>query len=416
MQAGARRAADANAKLVGQAEQAEQAEQVKHSQNTQPKKVNLIAYAWLSVAAAVITIALKTGAYFLTGSVGLLSDAAESLVNLVAAVIALLALIAAGKPADTSYQYGRTKAEYFSSAVEGAMIFVAAAVIIVSAVDHLLHPQPLSDLGWGILVVAIASVLNGAVGIILLRAGTKHRSISLEADGKHLLTDVATSVGVVVGIGLVAVTGWEQLDPIIAILVAVNILFTGTKLVRESLAGLMDAALPAAEIEKIVQILRSHARKNIRFHGLQTRVSGRDSYANLDMLVPGSWTVWEGHEAAEDLAEELRAAVPGLRVLIHVEPLEDPRSYEDIPEGYVPLGGVVDAIPDVVIEALTEPEPVPEPGAERGPKPVSEPVPEPGAERGPKPVSEPVPEPGVAGEQGPNANQLPNGAPNRNRG
>lgn len=323
---------------------------------------SLVKYAWLSVAAAILTIALKAGGYFLTGSVGLLSDAAESLVNLVAAIIALAALIVAGKPADRHYPYGRSKAEYFSSAVEGSMIFVAAAVIIVSAVERLLHPQPLEQLGIGLTVVGVATVVNFLAGLTLLRAGKANRSPTLIADGKHLLTDVATSLGVIAGVALVAVTGWERLDPIVAILVAINIIVTGVHLVKDSLAGLMDATLPDDHNAAVVEILRQHTRKDVRFHGLQTRVSGRESFANLDMLVPGSWTVREGHEAAEDLIEELSAAVPGLRVLVHVEPLEDPRSYEDIPEGFVPLGGFADSVPDVVIDALARKREEPAPG------------------------------------------------------
>ncbi len=313
----------------------------------------LVRYAWLSVAAALVTIALKAAGYWLTDSVGLLSDATESLVNLAAAAVAVLALSAAAKPANARYTYGRSKAEYFSSAVEGAMIFAAAGFIIFSAIDRIIHPQPLAALGWGLGIVALASLVNGIVGIVLLRAGAKHRSPTLRADGKHPLTDVITSVGVIVGVGLVVLTDEPLLDPIVAILVAVNILATGVKLLRESLAGLMDAALSEPDTEKIVAILRSHTRREVRFHGLQTRVAGRESFCNFDLLVPSTWTVREGHELAEDIAEELRAAVPHLRALIHVEPLEDPRSYEDIPEGYVPLGGISDAVPDIVVEALT---------------------------------------------------------------
>ena len=298
--------------------------------------VNLTKFAWLSVAAAITTIVLKSGAFLLTGSVGLLSDAAESSVNLIAAVVALFALVQAAKPADSRYTYGRSKVEYFSAAVEGAMIFAAAAVIIFTAIERILNPASLENLGIGLVVSVFASLINAAVGTVLLRAGKTYRSPTLKADGMHLLTDVVTSVGVLVGVGLVALTGWNLLDPIVALLVGINITVTGVRLIRSSLSGLMDVTLPEEQNNAIVSVLAAQG-DGISFHGLQTRSSGRDSFANVDMLVPGSWSVKEGHERAEDVIDQLRAAVPGLRVLIHVEPIEDPRSYDDIPDGFVPL-------------------------------------------------------------------------------
>lgn len=300
-------------------------------------QVNLTRFAWLSIAAAVVTIALKSGAFLLTGSVGLLSDAAESGVNLIAAIVALIALSQAAKPADSHYTYGRSKVEYFSAAIEGAMIFFAAGFIMFSAVERIIHPKPLANLGIGLVISVVASVVNGVVGLILVRAGKKFRSPTLHADGLHLFTDVVTSIGVLIGVGLVALTGWDVLDPLIALLVGVNVTITGIRLVRSSMSGLMDATLPKEQNRAIVAILAAHSSPEVTFHGLQTRRSGRDSFANVDMLVPGSWSVREGHDHAENVVAELQENVAGLRVLIHVEPIEDPRSYDDIPAGFIPI-------------------------------------------------------------------------------
>lgn len=303
---------------------------------TEPQP-NLAKYAWLSIATAFLTIALKAGAYAMTGSVGLLSDAAESLVNLVAAVVALVALTLVAKPADSRFTYGRSKVEYFSASIEGSMIFIAATFIVYSAIKRIIDPVPLENLGIGLVISVIAAALNGLVGVILLRAGAAHRSPTLKADGTHLLTDVVTSVGVVIGVALVAITHWSVLDPIVALLVGANIIFAGWRLLRSSIAGLLDITLPAEQNEAIKAVLAAHASQDITFHGLQTRQSGRDSFANVDMQVPGSWSVKQGHELAEDIASQLCEAVPGLHAIIHVEPIEDPRSYDDIPDGYVPL-------------------------------------------------------------------------------
>ncbi|MDN5558466.1 MAG: cation diffusion facilitator family transporter [Ruaniaceae bacterium] len=298
---------------------------------------DLSPYAWLSIGAAIVTIALKTGAWALTGSVGLLSDAAESLVNLAAAVVALIALKAIARPADSTYTYGRSKAEYFSAAIEGMMIFLAAGAILIVSVERFVHPQPLENVGLGLVISIVAALVNGVVGWILLRAGTRHRSITLTADAKHLFTDVMTSVGVVIGVGLVALTGWERLDPILGFLVGVNIVIVGSKLVVESVHGLLDRTLPDGENDTLVALLQSHTSDDVQFHGLQTRVAGREKYANVDVLVPGAWTVAEGHRFIERIEAELEAAVPGLVVVTHLEPIEDPESYEDIPTGQIPI-------------------------------------------------------------------------------
>lgn len=284
---------------------------------------------WLSLAAAISTIALKTSAWRLTGSVGLLSDAAESLVNLVAAIVAIGALRWAAKPADEEHAYGHSKAEYFSAGVEGALIFVAAVAIAVGAVDRLLDPRALDDVGVGLMVSAAATAINGGVGWLLLRVGRERRSITVEANGRHLLTDVWTSIGVIAGVAAVAITGWERLDPIIALLVAANIVVTGAALVRRSGGGLMDRALAPAEQEQIQSALEPFRHAGAGFHALRTRQAGRQAFISVHVLVPGGWTVQRGHDLVEHVEDALRAAVPGAAVFTHLEPIEDPRSFED---------------------------------------------------------------------------------------
>lgn len=301
----------------------------------------LLRFIYLSIAAAVLTVALKYVAYLVTGSVGLLSDAIESIVNVVAAVIALMALRAAAKPADALHHFGRGKAEYLSSGIEGFMIFGAATAILVTSVPRLWNPGELEDLGLGLLITGVATVINLLVGVTLVRVGTSHRSATLRADGHHLLTDVWTSVGVIVGVLLVLITGWAILDPLIAIAVAVNIMIVGTKLVRESTRGLLDVALPESETRRIVEVLAAHAVDGVTFHGLQTREAGKDRFMTVHMLVPGDWSVTEGHDAAELVEADLRAAVPDLAILTHLEPREDPRAYDDY-SGGVEITAVLD--------------------------------------------------------------------------
>ena len=286
-------------------------------------------YAWLSIAAALVTIGMKIFAWRITGSVGLLSDAAESLVNLAAAFLALAMLSVAAKPPDDSHHFGHDKAEYFSAAVEGILIFVAAVLIIIAAIDRLLHPQPLESLSIGVVISAAASVINGLVGTVLVRAGRKNRSPTLVADGKHLWTDVVTSIGVVAAIGLVALTGWTILDPIIALVVGVNITITGFKLIRESTQGLMDSTLPEEENQAIAQILAGFSTADVHFHGLRTRLSGSQRFAIVDILVPGDWTVRRSHDLIEEVEQALEEAFPGIEIQVHLEPKEDPRAYGD---------------------------------------------------------------------------------------
>ena len=294
-----------------------------------PQPEDLTRFAWLSIGAAIATILLKGTAWWLTGSVGLLSDAAESLVNLVAAIVALVALRVAIKPPDRNHNYGHSKAEYFAAAAEGLMIFVAAAAILMASVQRFLDPQPLQNVGIGLGVSVVASLLNGSVAWVLLRAGKKHRSITLTADGKHLLTDVWTSVGVVVGVLLVWLTGWERLDPIVGFLVGLNILYTGWGLLRASTAGLMDVSLPAEDNARIRDIIQRFTSENVSFHAFRTREAGHRRFMEMHLLVPGHWTVKRGHDLAEDITDALLVEYPDLRVSMHIEPKEDPRSYED---------------------------------------------------------------------------------------
>ena len=291
---------------------------------------NLTKFARLSIAAAVATIALKAAAYLITGSVGLLSDALESLVNLAAASMALAMLTVAARPPDEMYAFGYGKAEYFSSGVEGALILLAAAGIVWTALPRLATPQPLEQVGIGLAVSVLASVINFAVARRLLKAGKEYRSITLEADARHLLTDVWTSAGIIAGVFTVSLTGWTRVDPLIALVVAANILWTGAQLLRRSLLGLMDAALPAADQNAIKDVLSQYERRGIRHHALRTRRSGTRSFISLHVLVPGAWTVQRGHEVLEHIERDIRAALPGSSVFTHLEAVDDPASWEDI--------------------------------------------------------------------------------------
>jgi cation diffusion facilitator family transporter len=290
---------------------------------------DLARYAWLSVAAAVSTIGLKYFAYVITGSVGLLSDAAESVVNLVAAIIALVALKVAIRPPDASHHYGHGKAEYFSANVEGVMILVASGVILVSAVRRFIHPVPLDSVGLGLAISALATAINGAVGWLLIRVGRRRRSATLSADGRHLMTDVWTSVGVLVGVLLVAVTGWQRLDSVVAAVVGVNILITGGRLVAQSVRALLDQAISSEDLAAVVATLDPFCSDQVAIHGLQTRQSGRQRFVSLHVLVPGDWTVQRGHDLVEDIETAVHAALPDSSVLTHLEPREDPRAYDD---------------------------------------------------------------------------------------
>jgi len=294
------------------------------------KVFSLTKFAWLSIFTAIATISLKTIAYLLTGSVGLLSDAIESLVNLATAIIALLMLRIAEQPPDEEQRYGHSKAEYFASIMEGLFIFIAAIAIIFSAVDRIIHPKIIEQAFLGLGISVIASIINYIVSLRLLKVGKRHQSITLEADGHHLMTDVVTSVGVIIAVFLVSVTGWQILDPIIAILVAINIIFTGLKLMKRSILGLLDSSIPKEELNIINNILKSYERKGLKFHGLRTRQSAQRRFVDFHVLVPGSWTVQKGHNLLEKIEKKIRDSIEKVTVSTHLEPVEDPRSLEDI--------------------------------------------------------------------------------------
>jgi cation diffusion facilitator family transporter len=286
-------------------------------------------YAGLSIVAAVFTIGLKLGAYYLTGSVGLFSDAAESVVNLVAAVAVLWALTFAIRPPDEEHAFGHSKAEYFSSGLESALIIIAAVWIGITAWGRLMEPQPLQNVGLGLSITLGAAALNGVVALVLLRAGRRLRSISLRADAQHLLTDVWTSVGVVLGIVMVQLTGWWVLDPLIGLVVAANIVWTGFRLLRDTAEGLLDRVLPQEDQEVIASVLSRYERQGIRFHAVCTRAAGQRRFVSMHVLVPGLWTVKQGHDLSEKIEGELAGALPQSTYFIHIEPSEDPASFED---------------------------------------------------------------------------------------
>ena len=293
-------------------------------------RASLTRFAWLSIAAALTTITLKAGAYLLTGSVGLLSDAAEAFVNLAGAIMALSMLTIAARPPDQTHTYGHSKAEYFSSGLEGGLILVAAVGILWNATERLLHPHPLEQLGLGLAVSFVASLVNLGTSRILKSAGKRANSITLESDAQHLMTDVWTSVGVIGGVGLVALTGWTLLDSLVAIAVAINIIWNGVQLVRRSVAGLMDAALPLNEQRIIESVMAKYRRKDVDFHALRTRQAASRRFVTVHMLVPGAWTVQAAHCFAEDFETDVRAALGEAVITTHVEPIEDELSMRDI--------------------------------------------------------------------------------------
>jgi cation diffusion facilitator family transporter len=300
-------------------------------QDSLRNRASLTSFAWLSIVAALTTIALKTGAYFMTASVGLLSDALESLVNLAGAVMALLMLTIAARPADDRHVYGHSKAEYFASITEGLLVLGAAVGILSAAINRLLQPRALEQLGLGLGVSVAASVINLIVARILLREGRDRRSITLEADAHHLMTDVWTSAGVIGGVALAGFTGWSLLDPLVAIVVALNIIWTGVRLVSRSVAGLMDAALPEAEQGLIQDVLEKYQQKGVSFHALRTRQAAARRFISVHMLVPGEWTVHDAHHVAEDFESDIRAALGSVvTVFTHIEPVEDELSMEDM--------------------------------------------------------------------------------------
>ena len=290
---------------------------------------SLTRFAWLSIAAAVVTILMKTVAYLMTGSVGLLSDAVESVVNLAGALMALCMLTLAAQPADSKHTFGHSKAEYFSSVVEGILILVAAGGIAFTAIERMLHPRPLEQVGIGIIVCAAASMVNFVVARVLMKAAKAHNSITLEADSQHLMTDVWTSAGVIVGVGLIAVTGWTFIDPVVALLVAANIVWTGIGLIRRSVDGLMDVVLPVEDQQSIEKIMVQYREKGVKFHELRTRQSASHRFIAVHILVPGGWTVHDAHHVAEDFESDICVVLGDTFITTHLEPIDDNIAYHD---------------------------------------------------------------------------------------
>jgi cation diffusion facilitator family transporter len=305
----------------------------------------LTRYAWLSISVAVLTIALKAIAYLLTGSVGLLSDAMESFVNLAGALMALAMLTIAARPADESHAYGHSKAEYFASGVEGTLILLAAVSIAIAAIDRIISPRPLEQIGLGLAVSVVASLANLVVAMVLMRAGKRYSSITLQANSRHLMTDVWTSGGVLVGVGLVALTSWQILDPIIALVVAANIVWSGVGILRSSVSGLMDIALPVEEQDIIRKVLEVHRQAGVEYHALRTRQSGAMKFISLHVLVPGEWSVHKGHQLLELIEADISEALPNVVVFTHLESLNDPSAWDD-----VPLSGANEDSTDMPIE------------------------------------------------------------------
>lgn len=291
---------------------------------------SLTSYAWLSIAAAIVTISLKMIAWQMTDSVGLLSDALESVVNLMAAIVALIALTVAAREPDEEHAYGHSKAEYFSSGLEGGLIFLAACGIFYTAILRLIDPQPLEAVGTGLVLATVASVINGLVGWRLMRAAREYRSIALESDAKHLFTDVWTSIGVVVGVLVVAATGWARLDALLAIAVGIHITFTGVELIKRSVHGLLDASISEEDLATMQTVLdRYQKNQQITTHAIRTRQAGRRSFISMHVLVPGNWTVSRGHDLVAELESDIRNELPGATVFTHLEPIESPESWDD---------------------------------------------------------------------------------------
>lgn len=292
--------------------------------------MNLERFAWLSVGAAFATIALKTLAWWLTGSVGLLSDALESIVNLAAALLAVTMLRVAASPPDENHPYGFSKAEYFAAGIEGALIVLAAAGILASAIPRLLEPEPLESPGLGLTLSVAASGINLAVGVLLIRVGRRYHSIALEADGHHLITDVWTSAGVIIGVGLVFLTGWLRLDPLVALGVAAHIVWTGLRLMRRSWRGLLDAAISSEDTGEVTKLFAEYSKRyGVSFHALRTRQAGKRRFISFHFLVPDAWSVAQAHRLSEEIEERIRSLVPNASIFTHIEPISDPSSYED---------------------------------------------------------------------------------------
>ncbi|MFH0976485.1 MAG: cation diffusion facilitator family transporter [Spirochaetota bacterium] len=293
--------------------------------NSSPAKI-----VWIPIAASVITIILKSVAFYITGSVGLLSDAMESFINLTASVVAMIALTIACRPPDKQHPFGHHKAEYFSSILEGVLIIIAAIAIGVTSIERLINPHILEKLNLGLLISAGASIINFVTARILFRAGRKYNSITLEADAQHLMTDVWTTGGVLAGLLLIEITGFSWLDPVIAIAVAVNIVYTGIKLIIRSVSGFMDTALTEAELDAVKAILEKYKKTGISYHALYTRKSSAMNFITLHLLMPGDWTVSKGHKITKQIEKDIKCDFPNSDIFIHLEPFNDPESFDDV--------------------------------------------------------------------------------------
>jgi cation diffusion facilitator family transporter len=288
-------------------------------------------YAWLAVATASVTLAIKWTAWWLTGSVGLLSDAIEGFVNLGAALLALWMLRLAAVPPSENHPYGLSKAEYFAAGIEGALIVIAAAGIIMTAVPRLFDPRPIETPFLGLGMSALAAAINLGVALVLIRAGRNEHSITLEANGRHLITDVWTSAGVIAGVGLVFATGWLILDPLIALAVGVHIIWAGFGLMRRSVSGLLDAAIPRDDRDEIGKLFAEYSRRyGVAFHALRTRQAGARRFVSFHILVPDAWSVAQAHGLSEEIESRIRALVPNAAVFTHIEPISHPSSYDDM--------------------------------------------------------------------------------------
>ena len=294
-----------------------------------PRK-SLASIVWISIVASILTISIKSAAYCITGSVGFMSDAMESLINLAAGIVAFIMLTIASRPPDAEHPFGHDKAEYFSSLIEGVLIVLAALGIVYAAINRIYHPQPLQALNMGMVLSVLATLINLVTSRILLYYGRKHNSITLEADAHHLMTDVWTTVGIIVGIFLVKLTHWQILDPLMAIVVAMSIVYTGTRLIIRSTDGLMDSKLSEKELITIKQILDRYKEKDIDYHALYTRQASSKRFISFHLLCPADFTVHKAHEITKVIEKEIALQLPHSDIFIHLEPINDPDAFDDV--------------------------------------------------------------------------------------
>ena len=294
------------------------------------QRKSLASIVWIPIIAAILTILIKSAAYFITGSVGFMSDAMESVINLIASIVAFISLTIAAQPADKKHPFGHDKAEYFSSLTDGLLITLASFGIAYTAINRIYHPQPLEELNIGMALSMVATLINFGVAIFLLRYGKRHNSITLEADGHHLMTDVYTTVGIVAGIFLVKLTNWQLLDPIMAIIVSISILFTGIKLIVRSTDGLMDQKLSEKDMILIKEILDNYKIQGVDYHALYTRQSSSKRFITFHLLFSGDITLGEAHEISKAVEIEIAEKIPNSDIFIHMEPMNDPDAYDDV--------------------------------------------------------------------------------------